>query len=530
MSAEQAPSPREAGGGQGWGASGASNEPPHPASPPLRGGEGIGRVLAAALILLAIFLLGVERGLDLPILTRNPALRNAKIADFDELWHLASGRVIAETGHVPDRDPFTFTAGETPWVNTNWLAQVVLWAAYRTGGIQLDWCLGIALWLGAVALVHLRAARRASCLGAISVTLYALVVLRRTSEVRPQGWTFLLLALALYLVDVLGESRRRALALGLVLVLADQMHGGFVFLDVALLLAALGSIIETRSLRSRRTQLLGVALAVGVAGFVLHPHHLQALVHPLRYELDAHVRVMAQATPELAPPDLRGPHGALVEGPIFLLLLAACASRRITLADAILVVPFAHLALTTGRGVHYFAIVAAAPLAAALDVRPVEGRLVNRLVPAALGLALLVTVVGRARSFAPGTPGDTSDPLLSTHADDADMAHAIAALPRARVFNPPEPGGCLLWILYPERQVFIDSRGDFHALSGAFEETRTVMRTDEGWDQILDRRGCDLALVQHGFPLDTALRARGWKDLHKDATWALLARPSRKND
>ncbi len=507
MSAEQAPSPRQAGGA-----------------------EGIARLLLGVVVLLALLLLGLERGLDLPILTHNPALRNAKIADFDELWHLASGRVIAETGHVPDRDPFTFTAGDTPWVNTNWLAQVVLWAVYRTGGIELDWCLGIALWLGAVALVHLRAARRASCLGALPVTFYALIVLRRTSEVRPQGWTFLLLALALYLVDVLGESRRRAVLLGLVLVLADQMHGGFVFLDVALVLAALGSVIESRSLRSPKARLLGIALALGLAGFVLHPHHLQALLHPLRYELDPRLRSMALAIPELSPPDLRGPHGLLIEGPLFVLLLAACGTKRLTLADAILVIPFAHLALTSARGVHYFALVAAAPLAAALDVRPAGGKLLGRLVPVALGLALLVTVVGRARSFAPGEAGDTSDPLLASHADEADMAHFVATLPPARLFNPQEAGGCLLWVLYPERKVFIDGRGDFHALTGAFDDLRTVWRTDEGWDQILDRRGCDLALVQHGYPLDTALRARGWKDLHDDATYALLARPSRKND
>src|SRR5687767_7743530 len=68
-----------------------------------------------------------------------------QLTDYDELWHLACGRVIVETASVPLRDPFTFTAGETPWVNANWLAQLVLWTLHARGGLALVWLLGTAL-------------------------------------------------------------------------------------------------------------------------------------------------------------------------------------------------------------------------------------------------------------------------------------------------------------------------------------------------------------------------------------------------
>lgn len=509
--------------------------------------------VAAGLLLLALALLGIERGLDLSLLTRNPAVRFSRLADNDELWHLATGRVIVETGHVPDRDPFTFTAGETPWTNTNWLAQVLLWELYRAGGIELDWVLGIALWLGAVALVHTRARGRGSGLATIAGTFYVLFVLRRTSEVRPQGWTFLLLAATLLLAESplltkgdipLTQRRRQAVGLAFVAILADQLHGGFVFILGALLLAALGVAIDARSARAARP--LALALVAGLLGFVLHPHHASALVHPFRYALEPGIRFMASRTGELMPPEVRGLTAALILAPPAVVALGALLERkRFSSADALQVVAFLLLALQSRRGLHYFAIVVSGPLATALaiifarlarvarlgedltEAERVAGDGFGRFAPWALAAALLVTLAGRASAFAPGQPGDMSDPLFSPHADVADMASSVAALPGTRILNRDEAGGALIWKCWPAKKVFIDTRGDFHGMTGAFADLVTVWSTKPGWEAIVERDRCDLALVDHETPLEDGLRARGWKVLRVNRTFTLLARPSK---
>jgi hypothetical protein len=531
----------------------------------------MGRVVggvAAGLLLLVLALLGVERGLDVGLVTRNPALRNATFGDFDELWHLETGRVIVETGRVPERDPFTYTAGETPWTNTNWLAQVLLWELYRAGGIELDWTLGIALWLGAVVLVDLRARRRAPGLAALLGTLYVLLVLRRTSEVRPQGWTFLLLAAALLLADLLRPDLQRDIplkvgvggglgpdpqrdiplkvgigALALVLVLADQLHGGFVFLHVALLLAAVGVAIDARSARAARP--LALALAAGLLGFVLHPHHASALVHPLRYALEPGIRFMASRTEELEPPRLNVLQtgadvimAALIFTPTAIVALGALIDRkRFSASDALQVGAFLLLAVGSRRGLHYFAIVVAGPLAIAFSVllEKIPGvgafdagaREGARFTPLALALAVLVTLGGRAHAFAPGAAGDMPDRLFSAHPDVADMASFVSAVPGSRILNSDTAGGALLWKCWPGKKVFIDTRGDFHGLTGAFADLVTVWNTRSGWEAIVERDRCDLALVEHISPLEVELRARGWKVLRVNATFTLLARPSK---
>jgi hypothetical protein len=500
------------------------------------------------LLLARLALGGIERGLDVAIFTADPDARNAR-CDSDTLWHLATGRVIVESGHVPDRDSFTDSAGETRWVNGHWLGEVILWELYRAGGIELDWLLGVALWLGTVALVHVRARRRATSPWAtLPPTLFALALLRRFPEVRPQGWTFLLLAAALLLVErplpdpppLRGGGRRVAVLLGLVLVLAEQLDAGFAFLYAVVAIAALATGWERRSVQAAEPFI--IAFAIGLAGFALHPHHLHAAANPFRYLVDPRVRAMANYTFELVPPDMTSWMGPCIEVPGAVILVAAClARRRFGVADGLLVIAFGHLALVAVSGLAFFAIVAAGPLATAWDVLidearaakllgPSEGaaRAFARFAPHALLVAFLVTAVGRAPKLAPGVPGDLSDPLLAPHADAADIASFIAARPPAVLFNARDAGSVLLWRLAPERKVFVDGRGDLHAASGAFGDEKKVLRLEDGWESVLEGRGVALAVVEHTGPLEGALRERRWRALYENATFSVLAPPGRE--
>jgi len=509
--------------------------------------------VAAALILALLAILGIERGIGRGIVTWNTTRLNAKLADNDELWHLETGRVIVETGRVPDRDPFTYTAGETRWTNTNWLAQIVLWELYRAGGIELDWILGIALWLGAVAFVHVRARRRAkSPIAAMPATFYVLVVLRRASEVRPQGWTFLLLAVAVLLADALGKldedvdrRRRTAIVLALVLALEDQLHGGFVFLHAAVFLAALGAAWDARSVRAAGP--LALALLAGVLGFALHPHHLFAFVHPFRYALEPSIREISARTSELMPPVLEGVVPWLIFLPPVVVGAGLLADRRrFTTADLLQLAAFFLLALQSARGLHYFAVVAAGPLATATSVLveglparwrfEVTGRVCARFAPLALALAFAVTALVRAPNLMAGKPADMSNALLADHAALAELADVIATLPQTRVLNECDTGGVLLWRMWPAKKVFVDTRGDLHALSGACGDEARIFGVQPGWDAALARWGCDVAVteltMEGGRPVEPriakALRARGWTPICQSRQYVLLVAPSSK--
>jgi hypothetical protein len=151
--------------------------------------------------------------------------------------------------------------------------------------------------------------------------------------------------------------------------------------------------------------------------------------------------------------------------------------------------------------------------------------------PAALLVAFVVMLGVRATQIAPGVPGDVSSPLLAGHADVADVASYLAIRePPGNLFNEQEAGGVLIWRLYGKRQVYVDGRLDLHALAESvpglttWREVRQLLETREGWEGILDRRHCDLALVKRHTLLERALRAK-WKKAYENSTQVLLVRP-----
>src|ERR1700752_1758187 len=60
--------------------------------------------------------------------------------DPDVWWHLATGRFIVEHHGLPHTDPFSFTMAGAPWRAVDWLAELILYGAWRLAGV---WGLGL---------------------------------------------------------------------------------------------------------------------------------------------------------------------------------------------------------------------------------------------------------------------------------------------------------------------------------------------------------------------------------------------------
>jgi hypothetical protein len=54
--------------------------------------------------------------------------------DPDLWWHLASGRTIIQSRHIPESDPFSLTASGTRWINTYWLYDTAVYLIQQVGG------------------------------------------------------------------------------------------------------------------------------------------------------------------------------------------------------------------------------------------------------------------------------------------------------------------------------------------------------------------------------------------------------------
>src|SRR5215468_8362170 len=54
----------------------------------------------------------------------------APIRSYDYFWHLAAGRWIVDHHAIPVSDPLAMASVKTPWINGEWLYEIVLYATH----------------------------------------------------------------------------------------------------------------------------------------------------------------------------------------------------------------------------------------------------------------------------------------------------------------------------------------------------------------------------------------------------------------
>jgi hypothetical protein len=182
-------------------------------------------------------------------------------ADPDLWGHLRFGLDTLAAGHVSTSDPYSYTS-DMPWVNHEWLSELLMAVAYRGFGNAGLVALKAAIILGTFALM-IPVIRRVSEVWRWPSAFVALLgVIPLSLTIRPQLWTLLLLVA---LCRILNAAPRYRLLLPFLFLLWVNVHGGWI-VGAGILL--MWSAIEVAGLAGRRPPLwisLGVPVACAVA-------------------------------------------------------------------------------------------------------------------------------------------------------------------------------------------------------------------------------------------------------------------------
>ena len=165
-------------------------------------------------------------------------------AQSDTYWHLAAGRAMWESGRVMLTDEFSHTVLGAPWLNYEWLTQLVFYRTYLLGGMPLltalcallafcSWCLAWRLTRGPVADRALLA-------------MAALPLVTPGWSLRPQAFSMLLM-----LVVVHGVVRERLLFLPPLFLLWANLHGAVALGLVVLVADFVAAVLAGRAWRRR---------------------------------------------------------------------------------------------------------------------------------------------------------------------------------------------------------------------------------------------------------------------------------------
>ncbi len=202
------------------------------------------------------------------------------LGDPDTQWHIASGRLIWETGALPRVDTMSHTHAGQPWIAKEWLSQLLLFAAYALGG----WPATFLLTAAAVAAAAWIIARRvlASCPPILTmVILWATITgLLLVAYARPHALA--LPVMALFTVKLLdaaeGDGTPPWIALP-ILALWANLHAAFMLGFVIAALLGLDALLRAAPERRARLALLWVLFGLGcLIAVCAHPYGAASLL------------------------------------------------------------------------------------------------------------------------------------------------------------------------------------------------------------------------------------------------------------
>lgn len=437
---------------------------------------------------------------------------SAPLSDNSFLTHLATGRLILETGSVPSADPYSWTAAGSDWVVQSWLVSWIYGVLDEVVGLS-----GIRLFHGALgavlgATVWWLARAQSSLVVRLAVCVPALVVGALFWVERP-----LLVGLVAFVavIAALDGALPRWVVLPVMWVWVSS-HGSFPF---ALLLVAatwVGARLDGE--RGRHEAGTGAWVLGGIAlGGVLSPVGPELITFPL----GALERSEAlQAVSEWRSPDFTqwGPRAFLLQ----LVLSLLVARRSVPWRRLVPAAVFVAAALAAVRNVPHASLLlvpvtAAAPALGSLrwDDRDGLARILAPLAGVGFALAMLFAVVRP----------DTALEQYPRSAIDELERRAVLPSGSLRLAHPDLVGNYLVARYGTDQPVFFDDRYDLYSVD--LLEDMIDLRRGRDVIELLDAYEVELVLWEEESALAETLRAApGWvrMELPEDDGWALFQR------
>jgi len=430
----------------------------------------------------------------------------------DTWWVLAAGRTMANTGRVMLTEQFSHTAYGAPWVNIQWLGQVIFYRIYVLGGMPLLAAMCAVLLMGACLLMWRLIEGRVE--ERVLIFAVALPLITPLWALRPQVFSIVLLMLVVHLVLL-----ERFRLLPLVFLLWANLHGA-----VALGLVVLAGDLLAELVSGRRRWGSRVPYGLlSVGATLLTPLGLSYWPEVFRSLQRSQLNRIA----EWQPPDVSVQYAVFWIAAIVFVWLAAIRWRRLERTGDRTLVLVASLLLVLAarsmRNIGPFALVAAPAVSHLLWPRHVERGSVSvqagragppaRVFAFALSLILAVALIHHRWA---GNPPPADWTPVSREA-----AVAIARC-HSPIYNHYNDGGYLIWFV-PEQKVFLDSRQDPYPVEVIQAQLRAE-RTGE-YRALFAHYAIGCAVLRPEAAAVTALARAGWSITYRDALWVVVESP-----
>jgi len=304
-------------------------------------------------------------------------MANVELKDLDLWLHLATGRVILLNQFVPAADIFSCTILGKPWINHEWLFQVIVATIFQ--------------WTGPEGLIDLR-------IFIISITFLLLVLLGYNKErpliplfalflmamvyqmrftLRPDLFSLLFLVIYIRTLSMYLSHRQTLWFIFVLQVLWTNIHGFFVLGPLIIFLAFISEWLKRHTrlpyewnqvarLTDGEYKLIQKIFIISVLACVINPFGIKGALYPLGviFSVGGESKIFFEQIKELARPISWNTLFSFAKYPFFKLLMFLSFlsflwnRKKIDISALFLWLFFLLFALSAVRNVVYFAIIA----------------------------------------------------------------------------------------------------------------------------------------------------------------------------
>jgi hypothetical protein len=456
------------------------------------------------------------------------------ITDPDVWWHLRTGQLILQNHSLFHTDPYSFTRYGQPWINHEWLSEVLLFGIYRFSGFGGLIVVFAAVIAATLLLVFLRSSGRPYL--AALMTLWGAVTSATTWGVRPQMFSLLLASIFLVLLEASEERPNLLWWTAPLMLLWVNLHAGY---PIGLAFIAMFLVGEKFEAAVRpepwqkslpRLKRLAMAFALCLALVVVNPNGVRIYWYPFETLRSAS---MHRFIHEWFSPDFHDP----TYWPLMLMLLAlvaglALSPRRPRLRNLVLLLATVPAALRSIRHIPILVLVIVpvlAELAQSSLQEPIATRLFRTPLTGSASRTLVINFLVLF-TFAAFTVFRVRH-VVSGQAETEAKHFPMTAATFLQQHHPPGPmmnhynwGGYFIWKLYPQYRVFMDGRADVYGDAFMTDFSACYYVTHD-WRKSLQTWGIRTLVLPPDAPLMIALRSsKEWKQVYADSEAVILTR------
>jgi hypothetical protein len=441
-------------------------------------------------------------------------------ADPDLWGHIKFGEDIWRAKGLVRVDPYSFTVHGQPWINHEWLSEIIFYLTYRHFGDAglLFGKLSIGLCIVAV-LSNICAFRKQTPLAYATVMVLAISVISPGFMIRPQVFSFLFFTLFLHVLHLYFAKRKNLLCLlPCLMALWVNLHGGFLtgwaLLTTVVTWKTLTHFIFGK--RNKHPGTLWMWLLVTGAATLLNPYGYKLIVF-LYKALSLPRQISEWSRVPLF--DLSYPHLKLLA----LLFLATLCTKpkqnegwEVAACAMTLIASFCH-----ERHMPFFGIVVAPYLSFRLSVlipdiqlrfpKLTLSRVSKNLLPIFLGFLVAYQTYTGFHRYLVANGRIIVDP----------QTYPVAAVRflkfnniRGNLLLPFDWGECAIWHLYPSCMVSIDGRFRTVYPESVIQDHFVPDDNWDGWRTLIEKYPSDILLARQ-IPFFQAL-------IHQDGPWVYV--------